>query len=258
MEKMKNKARRICGLIGGICLLFFATKVYAVDCMIEVQLEDLKVPWSDWENVTMTLYDVGDVSTYGGPQLDSSFGIPKYPTTAEESREAVDLIEKKLIGAPVMRLQTDKKGRVNFSGLPDGVYLIKAEQTEKYGVITSALVHLPYYEIVNDQKLGPLYTVKVNPKASKPEKPQEPGTPTNTPKPSEKPKKEPTPTITVRPGGNDSGGNGGGSGGGNNGSGKSQNAKTGDESQTTDFWILLGTAAVLAGWLIHKRRKVSE
>lgn len=258
MEKMKNKARRICGLIGGICLLFFTAKVYAADCIIEVQLEDLKVPWSDWENVTMTLYDVGDVSTYGEPQLDSSFGIPKYPATAEESREAVDLIEKKLAEAPVMRLQTDKKGRVSFSGLPDGVYLIKAEQTEKYGVITSSLVHLPYYEIVNDQKLGPLYTVKVNPKAAKPEKPQEPGTPTNTPKPSEKPKKEPTPTITVRPGGNDGGGNGGGSGGGNNGSGKSQNAKTGDESQTTEFWILLGTAAVLAGWVIHKRRKVSE
>lgn len=250
MEKMKNKARRICGLIGGICLLFFTAKVYAADCMIEVQLEDLKVPWSDWENVTMTLYDVGDVSTYGEPQLDASFGIPNYPATAEESREAVDLIEKKLAEGPVMGLQTDKKGRVIFSGLPEGVYLIKAEQTEKYGVITSSLVHLPYYEIVNDEKLGPLYTVKVNPKAAKPEKPQEPGTPTNMPKPSEKPKKEPTPTITARPGGND--------GGGNNGSGKSQNAKTGDESQTTEFWILLGTAAVLAGWVIHKRRKVSE
>lgn len=258
MEKMKNKARRICGLIGGICLLFFTAKVYAADCIIEVQLEDLKVPWSDWEKVTMTLYDVGDVSTYGEPQLDSSFGIPKYPATAEESREAVDLIEKKLTEEPVMGLQTDKKGRVSFSGLPEGVYLIKAEQTEKYGVITSSLVHLPYYEIVNDQKLGPLYTVKVNPKAAKPEKPQEPETPTNTPKPSEKPEKEPTPTITARPGGNDGGGNNGGSGGVNNGSGKSRNAKTGDESQTTEFWILLGAAAVLAGWVIHKRRKVSE
>lgn len=258
MERKKKTARRICGLIGGICLLFFGTKVYAADCVIEIQLEDLKVPWSDWENVTMALYDVGEVTTYGEPQIDSSFGISQYPATADESREAVNLIENRLTKEPVMRLQTDTKGHVSFRGLPSGVYLIKAEQTEDYGMITPSLVHLPYYEIVNDQKLGPLYTVKVNPKAAKPEKPQNPGTPTNTPKPSKKPKKEPTPTITVRPGENDGGGNGGGSGGGNGGSGKSQNAKTGDESQTTEFWILLGTAAVLAGWIIHKRRKVLE
>lgn len=254
MEGMKKKARRICGLIGGICLLLLATKVYAADCIIEVQLEDLKVPWSDWKNVTMALYDVGQVSTYGEPQIDPCFGIPRYPATADDSRDAVELIEKKLTREPIMRLHTDTKGYVSFTGIPSGVYLIKAEQTENYGAITSSLVHLPYYEIVNDQKLGPLYTVKINPKAVKP---QEPGKPSSTPNPSEKPKKDPTPTITIYPGGSNGGGSGGGAG--EHGvSGKSQNAKTGDESHINELWILLGMTAVLIVWIIHKRRKVFE
>ena len=51
--------------IGGMCLLFSTTKVYAADCYIEVQLEDLKSPYSDWEGVTLGLYDVGEVAENG-------------------------------------------------------------------------------------------------------------------------------------------------------------------------------------------------
>ena len=70
MERPNRKARRLCGLIGGMCLLFSTTKVYAADCYIEVQLEDLKSPYSDWEGVTLGLYDVGEIlQKQGNPLL---------------------------------------------------------------------------------------------------------------------------------------------------------------------------------------------
>lgn len=245
----------MCGLIGGICLLLSITKVYAADCIIEIQLEDLKVPWSDRENVIMALYDVGDVSAEGEPELDPSFGITQYPQTADDSRKAVEQIERRLTKEPILRQQTDAQGRASFSGISDGVYLIKAEQTENYGIIISSLTHLPYYEVVNDEKQGPLYTVRVNPKASRPNKPE---TPTDTPKPSGKPGTEVTPTVIPEQNGNQGGGNGGSGSGGSNIPGKSQSVKTGDESRPAELLGLLGVSAALAGAVICKRRKVSE
>ena len=80
-------------------------------------------------------------------------------------------IEKKLEGEPVMSRKTDAAGKLVFSGIDRGVYLIRAEDSLEDGTITSSLVHLPYYETVDDEEKGPLFSVKVNPKASLPGKP---------------------------------------------------------------------------------------
>lgn len=246
MEGRKRKARRLCGLIGGMCLLFSTMKVYAADCYIEVQLEDLKSPYSDWEGVTLALYDVGEVAETGEPSIDSIYGISEYPQTAETSQKAVIQIEKKLKGEPVMSRKTDADGKLVFSGIDRGVYLIRAEDSSEYGSITSSLVHLPYYEIIDDEERGPLFSVKVNPKASLPGKPTVPLI-TTTPKP--------TVTITPNP---DSPGNPGGNTPGNpSNPGRADGAKTGDESHAAGYGILLGISAAV-GIVIWKRRKVSE
>ena len=68
-----------------------------------------------------------------------------------------------------MSRKTDGAGKLVFSGIDRGVYLIRAEESSEYGTITSSLVHLPYYEIIDDEEKGPLFSVKVNPKARCPE-----------------------------------------------------------------------------------------
>ena len=247
MEGMKRKAGRLCGLIGGICLLFLTTKVYAADCYIEVQLEDLKSPYSDWEGVTLTLYDVGEVAETGEPSIDLVYGISEYPQTAESSQKAVLQIEKKLEEEPVMSRKTDAAGKLVFSGIDKGVYLIRAEDSSEYGIITSSLVHLPYYETVDDEEKGPLFSVKVNPKALLPGKPTVPLV-TSTPKP----------TITRMPNPDTPENSGENTPGDYSNPGKADGAKTGDESHTVGYRLLLGIAAVAAGIVIWKRRKVSE
>lgn len=247
MEGTKRKARRLCGLIGGMCLLFSTTKVYAADCYIEVQLEDLKSPYSDWEGVTLGLYDVGEVAETGEPSIDPVYGISEYPQTAETSQKAVLQIEKKLEGEPVMSRKTDAAGKLVFSGIDRGVYLIRAEDSSEYGTITSPLVHLPYYETVDDEEKGPLFSVKVNPKASLPGKPTvSPVTPT------------PELTVTITPNPDSPGSSGGNTPGDHSNPGKADGAKTGDESHAAGYGLLLGISAVSAGIVIWKRRKVSE
>lgn len=247
MEGRKRKAKRLCGLIGGMCLLFLMTKVYAADCYIEVQLEDLKSPYSDWEGVTLGLYDVGAVDEKGIPSIDVFYGISEYPQTAENSQKTVAKIEKKLEAEPLMSKKTDADGKIVFSGIDCGVYLIRAVDSSEYGIITSSLVHLPYYEVIEDEQRGPLFSVKINPKASLPGKPTVPVV-TVTPKP--------TVTITPNP---DAPGNPGGNNPGNpSNPGRADGAKTGDESHVAGYGILLGISAASAGIIIWKRRKVSE
>lgn len=247
MEGTKRKARRLCGLIGGICLLFLTTKTYAADCYIEVQLEDLKSPYSDWEGVTLALYDVGEVDETGKPSIHSVYGISEYPQTAETSQKAVLQIEKKLEAEPLMSRKTDADGKIVFSGIDSGVYLIRAVDSSEYGIITSSLVHLPYYEIIDDEQRGPLFSVKINPKASLPGKPTVPVV-TVTPRP----------TVTITPNPDAPGSPGGNNPGNPSNPGRADGAKTGDESHAAGYGILLGISAAAAGIVIWKRRKVSE
>lgn len=247
MKKTNRKARRLCGLIGGMCLLFSTTKVYAADCYIEVQLEDLKSPYSDWEGVTLGLYDIGEIAETGEPSIDPVYGISEYPQTAETSQKAVLQIEKKLEGEPVMSRKTDAAGNLVFSGINRGVYLIRAEDSLEYGTITSSLVHLPYYETVDDEEKGPLFSVKVNPKALLPGKPTAPLV-TATSKP----------TVTITPYPDTPGNYGGNNWGDSSNPGKADGAKTGDESHAAGYGILLGISAAAAGIVIWKRRKMSE
>lgn len=243
MEGLKRKTKKLYGLIGCICLLLFSAKVYAADCCIEVQLEDLKSRYSDWEGVTLALYDVGDVGPDGEVTINPIYGISEYPQSAEESQEVVLQIEKKLMGTPLMSGKTDADGKLIFSGIDRGVYLIRAVNSSKYGNITSSLLHLPYYEIVDDVKMGPLFSVKVKPKGALPAQPTVPPE-TITPSPSGTPGRPvdsdgDTPERHPNPGGSDG-------------------VETGDESQITGFVILLGMSVTAVGILIRRRRKVSE
>jgi hypothetical protein len=242
MEGLKKKTRRLCGLIGSICLLLFAAKVYADDCYIEVQLEDLKNKYSDWEGVTLALYDVGDVSADGAVTISPVYGISEYPQTAEDSHRAALQIEKKLTGEPLMKGKTDAEGKLVFSGLDRGVYFIKAVDSSEYGTITPSLLHLPYYEIIDDVKKGPLFNIKVKPKGALPGQPSV--SPETTPRPSV------TPAEPVH--------SGGGVPEKHSDAQKINGAKTGDKSQIAGFVILLGMSAAAAGIVIWKRRKVSE
>lgn len=243
MEGMKKRIRRLCGLIGGVCLLFFTTEIYAADCYIEVQLEDLRSPYSDWKGVALALYDVGDVTEYGEVTIDPVYGISEYPQTAEASQKAVAQIEKKLTTDPLMSMKTDADGKLVFSGIDRGVYLIRAEESSQYGFITSSLVHLPYYEIIDDINKGPFFHIKINPKASLPGKPTVP-LETTTPKPAG------TPDIP--------GYSGDDVPGSHLSTEKKDGAKTGDESQITGFAVLLGMSAVVVCIVIRRKRKVSE
>ena len=135
MEGMKKRIRRLCGLIGGVCLLFFTTEIYAADCYIEVQLEDLRSPYSDWKGVALALYDVGDVTEYGEVTIDPVYGISEYPQTAEASQKAVAQIEKKLTTDPLMSMKTDADGKLValYARTPEELYnkeTIALEQIE--------------------------------------------------------------------------------------------------------------------------------
>lgn len=243
MGGMKKKIRRLCGLIGGACLLLFATEVYAADCYIEVQLEDLKSPCSDREGVTLALYEVGDVTEYGEAIINPVYGISEYPQTAEDSQKAVVQIEKKLTTEPLMSMKTNVDGKLVFSGIDRGVYLIRAEESSQYGLITSSLVHLPYYEMIDDINKGPFFSIKINPKASLPGKPT-----------------VPLETITPKPSGNPDipGHSGDDVLGSHLDTEKKEGAKTGDESKITEFTVLLGISAMVVCVVLRRKRKVSK
>lgn len=248
MNETRKRIRRLCVVIGGICLLFFTTRVYAVNGVIEIQLEDLKSQYSDREGVTLALYQVGEVSTYGEPSIDELYGIAGFPHSAEETQRAAEQITAKLKGSPLAQKNTDAKGNLIFSSLENGVYLIRAESSEKYGKISPILAFLPYYEVVDGEKKGPLYTLTVQPKASKPDVP-EPPTESESESESE-PESESESETEAKPSGGSGGSGGSGSSGGSGGSG----VKTGDETNIAVYLMLFAAAGVIMAALLMSRK----
>ncbi len=142
---------------------------------ITIHLMDLQ---TDWSNVTLNLYKVGDpvvTENTVGWNLDerlSSTGIDLNALdTAEEIQTATESLEA-VIGdsgiAPITGA-TDGSGSAVFSGLELGMYLITAPESA-YGIVSSSLVSLPSMETGEDgSTTGWLYDLTITPKASIPE-----------------------------------------------------------------------------------------
>mgnify|MGYP000766312489 CR=1 FL=1 len=248
MNETRKRIRRLCAVIGGICLLFFAARVYAADGVIEVQLEDLKSQYSDREGVTLALYQVGEVSTYGEPSIDELYGIASFPHSAEETQRAAEQIASRLKENPLVRQNTDAGGNLVFSSLENGVYLIRAEASEKYGKISPILAFLPYYEVVDGEKKGPLYTLTVQPKASKPDVPKPPAESES--ESESQTENESESETESKPSGGSGGSGGTGGFGGSGGSG----VKTGDDTDIAVYLMLFAAAGVIMAALLLSRK----
>lgn len=143
--------------------------------IVNIQLEDLKKEDSDRTGIRFELYQVGEVTEGDKPYLYPEYEITTYPQSADETEKAAAQIMERLEDEAVASGITDPEGKLSFTDLPNGVYLLVAEEPNHYGTILPILLHLPHYEVIDDVLTGPEYTVNVEPKASVEEEPTEPG-----------------------------------------------------------------------------------
>ena len=169
--------------------------------------------------------------------------------------------------------KTDKTGKLIWNNLENGIYLIEQAKQNRYGAVVPFLVAIP----TNDGNNGLLYDVTVSAKGEY--------TPTSTPMntPTAKPTKKPSATVTPEdvpglrdeyykrnqnkdgstPDGNTPTNDTSGSTG-NSATDRSESdetstkkaVKTGDETQTGSFVLLLVISAGAVFWTIRKRRKI--
>lgn len=179
--------------------------------------------------VKFSAYRIGDVDISGNPHVYSEYKIKKYPQTAAESKKAVKEIEPLLKDKKaVMTAKTNKKGKAVMKDIEEGVYLIKATKTSKYGEVTDFIASLPYYDTdINGKRTGPHYSVTVEPKAGK--------------------KKKGSAHSASRGGGSGSpqGGGAGQTGMTTTGNGANP-SKTGDETPVPKYMFILMTAGIIA------------
>lgn len=141
---------------------------------IEVALKDLKSESSSREKVRVDLYRVGTVDAHGKPVFDEIYEIDSYPQDTVSADRAIEILCKKVSGKADLSGITDRHGGMTLSGVERGIYLVRIPEGNPYGKVTPFLVHLPYYEEVNGVMEGPMYEIKVEPKAS-PNEPEKPG-----------------------------------------------------------------------------------
>lgn len=133
---------------------------------IQITLRELDAENSAAEGVEFSLWKVGSVDAYGTPHLEEEWGIKEYPQDSESLDKAAHYISSLRLGEPEQRGKTDSGGQILFPELDPGIYLIKADAGNPYGKLSPFLVQLPYWEEVNGQMEGPVYAVKMEPKAS--------------------------------------------------------------------------------------------
>lgn len=183
-EKRRKRIRMLaCSLAA---LLISLTGTYQVQAVqpgeeqtgtIEVSLKDMKSESSSRDKVEVNLYKVGAVDAHGRPVFDETYEIDAYPQDTVSMDKAVQSLCKKVSKAPELSGMTDSEGIITFSGVEQGIYLVRIPEENPYGEVAPFLLHLPYYEEVNGVMEGPVYEVKIEPKASlnEPEEPEKPG-----------------------------------------------------------------------------------
>lgn len=161
---------------------------------IAIQLQDLGTPMGD---VTFCCYKVGTLGT--GLQVNwvlvselESTGVDLNIKSASDAQKAAELLQKavKEKGLTGTEKSTDSAGKVEFTELEHGMYLLVQTNTAQYGLCEPFLVAVPF----TDENGLWEYDVKATPKGQLIPTPT-PGTaPTPTPTVTPAPKTEPTPT----------------------------------------------------------------
>lgn len=173
---MRVKSLKRLAIAAAVTAVFCSIPVQAAGMgVVNIQLEDLKKEDSDRTGIRFELYQVGEVTEGDRPYLYPEYEITSYPQTADETEKAAARIMERLETEAMVSGITDPEGKLSFTDLPNGVYLLAAEEPNHYGTILPILLHLPHYEVIDDVLTGPEYTVNVEPKASVEEEPSEPG-----------------------------------------------------------------------------------
>ena len=237
---MTDKIRKICRKAAAALVLCLTVAAVAPApagadpaTKLTIKLPKLKSA-KKMSGVKFSAYRIGDVDVSGNPLIYREYGIKKYPQTAAESKKAVEAIDPLLKGKKaVFTLRTDKNGKAVIKDVEEGVYLMKATKTSKYGQVRNFIVSFPYFDTdINGKRTGPHYTVTVEPKAGKKKKSSSGGSPY--------------------------GGGAGSTGMTTTGSGADP-SKTGDETPVPKYMLIL-MAAGLAGLAVAgaiRRRKTA-
>ena len=146
--------------------------------------------------VTFKLYRVGTVES-GVPKLDTQYGYSFYPETGEALDNLAKDLSTKVTAAESYVGVVDAQGKLEITGIADGVYLVQSQGTDTYGKISPFMLNLPYMDDISHVLT---WVADIEPKASPnsvptvaPTKAPEEPKPTEAPKPSEAPKPTETP-----------------------------------------------------------------
>lgn len=265
---MKNYVRNIMIVLVllGVSILSASKPVYAEENgTIEITLEDLQKAGSSRQNVEFELYRVGDIVDEK-PMIYTLYDIKKYPQKAQETESVSKLILEKIKSKPIQTGKTDAQGKLTFYGVVPGVYLLTAIHPNDYGNVVPALLHLPYYEVIDDQKSEKLFKVSVNPKASYQDNPLNPDNHPEEPDDNKKPNPKPDDHPNNNNSNNDNHNTNQNPNTSNNGgkpdhTGTSTDKKTDDNVQTGDhsnrnaYLFLMGITATGIYIIYRKRTK---
>ena len=144
-----------------LAFMIFLVPIRAVEserCIIKIHLEDLQVQSSNMNGVKFYVYKIGEIDKNGDAKIYPKYGYETYPQNAHELDLVAKMISKKLEDKPILSNSTDAKGEMELVLDEKGVYLLMADDDNAYGVISPFIVHLPYYQTIEDVQYGPLYT----------------------------------------------------------------------------------------------------
>lgn len=189
---------------------------------IAIQLPDIG---TDASGVPFTCYQVGVPGEGHGLNWELRSELSQVSVSfdetmsASESQQAAMELEGAVAGLEIPHVMgtTDEQGRLVFSQLPQGIYLVVQTQTKDYGTVAPFLVAAPY----GDEDHQWVYDVVTEPKAESLEEP---------PEEPEQDHSDRTPNRTT------------------------SEVKTGDTTQWSGYALLLGVAAVGAVLLLGTRR----
>lgn len=132
---------------------------------ITVQLQDLETPM---EHVVFRCYRVADVLSGASLRWQTVSALEAYSvdfnklTSAREYQETANFLEGVVdeAGLTPLKAETDASGKVVFTDLAQGIYLLVQADTAAYGTVDAFLVSLPQ----SDDASGWVYDVQTNPK----------------------------------------------------------------------------------------------
>jgi len=142
--------------------VFLALPAFAGDISISLTAHE----YSTLSGVTFSAYRVGDVEN-NEPVLTGSFSEESIPETAGALEELTERISKTVASdaKSASSGQTNENGSVTLS-VDDGVYLIRATNTKKYGTIKESLVWLPCFSVLSSGVKDVVNNISLVPKAT--------------------------------------------------------------------------------------------